>query len=145
VLYLQQFIPHRGYDIRVLVLDGTVLGAIRRESVDDFRTNVARNGTATRCEIDDEQRELALRSCEIIGSRIAGVDLLSDAAERQYVIELNAVPGWRAFSKATGIDVAARLLESIRAGWLPPSKTIANRVQPDPVAVATVQALPPLG
>jgi ribosomal protein S6--L-glutamate ligase len=143
VLYLQQFIPHQGYDIRVLVLDGTVLGAIRRDSIDDFRTNVARNGKASVCEIDGEQLELALRACDIIGTRIAGVDLLSDAAGRQYVIELNAVPGWKAFGKATGIDVAARLLESIRAGWLQHAEFSAFRPQPGTVTAETTRALPP--
>lgn len=143
VLYLQQFIPHQGYDIRVLVLDGAVLGAIRRDSTDDFRTNVARNGSASVCEIDGEQRALALRACDIIETRIAGVDLLSDASGRQYVIELNAVPGWRAFGKTTGIDVAARLLESIRDGWLQHAESAALRPQPGTVTAGTTRTLPP--
>ncbi|HUG20026.1 MAG TPA: RimK family alpha-L-glutamate ligase [Planctomycetaceae bacterium] len=143
VLYLQEFVPHLGYDVRVLVLDGIVLGAIRRESMEDFRTNIARNGKASECEIDDEQRELALRACDIIETRIAGVDLLSDAAGRQYVIELNAVPGWRAFRKATGIDVAARLLESIRDGWQRASQASACLLQPGTFSDETVQAVRP--
>jgi ribosomal protein S6--L-glutamate ligase len=149
VLYLQRFIPHRGYDVRVLVLDGQMLGAIRRESKDDFRTNIARNGSAFPCEIDNAQHDLALRACEIIGTRIAGVDLLSDVDRQQYVIELNAVPGWRAFGKSTGIDVAARLLESIRDGWLlrterETGQTSENRGRlPETDPAETVPAAPP--
>jgi ribosomal protein S6--L-glutamate ligase len=42
------------------------------------------------------------------------VDLLYDRAGTCYVIEVNAVPGWRAFSRVTGIDVAARVLDALR-------------------------------
>lgn len=113
VIYQQQFVPHAGFDIRVLVLDGKILGAMKRESSDDFRTNVARNGTATQIEVTPEMAEFSLAACKAIGTRIAGVDLLADADGQTYVIELNAVPGWRAFRKVTGIDVAKRLLESL--------------------------------
>jgi ribosomal protein S6--L-glutamate ligase len=116
VIYQQQYVPHAGFDIRVLVLDGKILGAMKRESPDDFRTNVARNGTATQIEVNPEMAEMSLRASEAIGTRIAGVDLLTDPAGETYVIELNAVPGWRAFRKATGIDVAKRLFESLDAG-----------------------------
>jgi ribosomal protein S6--L-glutamate ligase len=113
VIYQQQFVPHAGFDTRVLVLDGEILGAMRRESPDDFRTNVARNGTASQIEVTQEIAGLSLRACEAIGTRIAGVDLLTAPDGHTYVIELNAVPGWRAFRKATGIDVAKRLLENL--------------------------------
>jgi len=113
VIYQQRFVPHAGFDIRVLVLDGKILGAMKRESPDDFRTNVARNGSATQTEVTPELAELSLRACEAIGTGIAGVDLLTAPDGVTYVIELNAVPGWRAFRKATGIDVARRLLEHL--------------------------------
>jgi len=115
VIYQQQFVPHAGFDTRVLVLDGKILGAMKRESPDDFRTNVARNGSATQTEVTPEMAELSLLACQAIGTRIAGVDLLTAPDGVTYVIELNAVPGWRAFRKATGIDVAKRLLESVIA------------------------------
>jgi ribosomal protein S6--L-glutamate ligase len=113
VLYLQQFVSHAGFDTRVLVLDGEVVGAMKRESPDDFRTNVARNGSVQKIEPTAEQVNLALKASETIDSRIAGVDLLTDADGNTFVIEVNAVPGWRAFQRATGIDVAKRFLESL--------------------------------
>lgn len=113
VLYLQQFVPHAGFDTRILILDGEVVGAIKRESPDDFRTNIARNGSATQIEPTEHQIRLALQATGVIGSRFAGVDLLSHTSEETYVIELNAVPGWRAFQKATGIDVAEQFLLSV--------------------------------
>lgn len=177
VLYVQEFIPHAGYDIRVLVLDGTVLGAIKRsgaagegevhkesgatgkrdrekqemsggEQVErstsppqsrmtrqfrtrsapppappgglpsgngrpDFRTNIARQGTAEKHHPSRLEIDYALRAASAVQARFAGVDLLYGPDGRAYVIEVNAVPGWQAFRRATGIDVADRVIGSL--------------------------------
>jgi len=111
VLYLQEFIDHEGFDIRVLVLGGKVLGAMRRRSPHDFRTNVARQAIAESHEFTEAEARLAIRAAACTGTEIAGVDLLYDRSGQCFVIEVNAVPGWQAFSRTTGIDVAACLLE----------------------------------
>ena len=113
VLYLQRSVEHEGYDVRVIVLDGRTIGAIRRRSDNDFRTNVSRNGRPERHDATLKEQELALRAAEATGSRFAGVDLLYDRAGGVYVIEVNAVPGWRAFEHVTGIDVADLVIESL--------------------------------
>ncbi|WP_437192620.1 ATP-grasp domain-containing protein [Planctomicrobium sp. SH527] len=111
VLYLQEFIAHPGFDIRVLVLNGTVLGSFVRRHPTDFRTNVARNGSAEPHEATDRERSLALQAAEAVGACFAGVDLLYDPDGRCLVIEVNAVPGWRAFEKVTGVHVAPLVIE----------------------------------
>jgi ribosomal protein S6--L-glutamate ligase len=58
---------------------------------------------------------MALRAAEVVGAKIAGVDVLYDDSGRCYVIEVNAVPGWRAFSRTNNIDVAGCLLDSLKA------------------------------
>jgi len=113
VLYLQEFIRHPGFDVRILILDGIVLGAMKRFSVDDFRTNVSRSATTAIHQPTSKESEIALIAAETVGARIAGVDLLYDEAGRCFVIEVNAVPGWRAFSRTNDIDVAGRLIESL--------------------------------
>lgn len=115
VLYLQQFIEHPGFDVRAMVLNGRILGAIRRLGAGGFRTNISAGGQAEACTLTDEQEHLAVRAAETIGTDIAGVDLLSDASGKTFVIELNAVPGWKAFRSATGIDVAAEMLRHVCA------------------------------
>ncbi len=112
VLYVQRFIKHPGYDIRAFVLGDRVLGAIRREATGgDWRTNVSVGGVATKFKLDDETEALALRAARAVGARAAGVDLLPDPKSGGLVvIEVNAVPGWKALSAATGIDVARLLL-----------------------------------
>ena len=113
VLYLQRFIDHEGFDVRVLVMNGTSLGAIRRRSLNDFRTNVSRNATPEKHEATAQEIDFAVKASAITGTFIAGVDLLYDRAGRCHVIEVNAVPGWQAFAKTTGVDVAARLIQTI--------------------------------
>ncbi|MBM4074376.1 MAG: RimK family alpha-L-glutamate ligase [Planctomycetes bacterium] len=113
VLYLQRFIDHEGFDIRVLVLDKQVIGAICRRSSTDFRTNVSRNAIATCHSVTSNEIDLALKAADVTGARIAGVDLLYDRLGRGYVLEVNAVPGWQAFSRTTGIDVAQKLIASL--------------------------------
>ena len=117
VLYLQRFVEHEGYDVRMLILDGEFVGAMKRRSGDDFRTNVARSAIGEVHEPAETERLLARSAAQATGTRFAGVDLLYDRSGTCYVLEVNAVPGWRAFQRVTGIDVAARLvswLEQVR-------------------------------
>lgn len=116
VIYLQQFVRHPGWDVRAFVLNGRVLGAMRRTAKEDWRTNVAQGGSAERCELTAEQVGLALAATEAVGAVVAGVDLLCDERGEWYVIEVNAVPGWRAFSVACGVDVAAEVVRFVANG-----------------------------
>jgi ribosomal protein S6--L-glutamate ligase len=116
VLYLQRFIRHPGHDLRVFVLQGAVLGAMRRHATaGEWRTNVSLGGRAERIRLDSESERLAINAARLIGAEMAGVDLIFDHdRERLLVLEVNAVPGWRALSKVTGIDVAAAILAVLR-------------------------------
>jgi ribosomal protein S6--L-glutamate ligase len=111
VLYLQQFIRHPGWDLRVFVLGGRVLTAMRRHGNGDWRTNVAQGGTGEVVRPGAEEERLALRAAAAVGAPLAGIDLLPGPAGEWYVIEVNAVPGWRALAPATGVDVAAAVLD----------------------------------
>lgn len=115
-LYLQRFVDHPGHDVRVLVLDGRVLGGMRRVSDNDFRTNVSREGRGEAHNVTDVEAEWALRAAAATGARFAGIDILYDRAGRGFVIEVNAVPGWRAFQQVTGLDVARLVIQACGTG-----------------------------
>jgi len=110
VLYLQQFILHPGWDLRAFVLGGRVLAAMKRRSNGDWRTNVAQGGKAEIARLSGEQEQLALRAAAAVGATVAGVDLLPGPHGELYVLEVNAVPGWRALAPVTGVDVAAAII-----------------------------------
>lgn len=113
VLYLQQFVRHGGFDVRLLVLDGRVIAVMKRVSELDFRTNVSQHADAVRHDATDEEQELAIRSAAITGARIAGVDIIRDPEDRAFVLEVNAVPGWRALCRVSGVDVADAVIRSL--------------------------------
>jgi ribosomal protein S6--L-glutamate ligase len=115
VIYVQQFVRHPGWDLRVLVLGGRVLGAMRRHARDDWRTNVAQGGRAEAVTPTADEERLALRAAAVVAADFAGVDLLP--AEGGYVVlEVNAVPGWRALAPACGVDVAASVVRYLEYG-----------------------------
>lgn len=110
VIYLQEFIRHPGWDVRVFVLRGRILAAMKRSNVNDWRTNVARGGTAEPYELAAAESELAIRACEATGAIYAGIDLLPMPNGEWTVLEVNAVPGWRALAPVCGIDIAKRII-----------------------------------
>ncbi len=116
VLYLQRAVRHPGHDLRVFVLRGAIIGAMRRRAKPgEWRTNVSLGGHAEPIRLDPETERLALKAARAIGAEMAGVDLVLDLdPEELVVLEVNAVPGWRALSRVTGVDVAASILVAIK-------------------------------
>jgi ribosomal protein S6--L-glutamate ligase len=110
VLYLQKYIAHPGWDLRAFVIDGRVVAAMRRKVNGGWRTNVAQGGTAEAIRLTSSQEELAIRAATAVQAPLAGVDLLPGPAGEMYVLEVNAVPGWRALAPATGVDIAVLIL-----------------------------------
>ena len=51
----------------------------------------------------------------MIGTHIAGIDLIQDSNGREFVLEVNGVPGWKAFSNVTGLDVADLLIQRLES------------------------------
>ncbi len=114
VLYLQEYVEHEGFDLRVLIVGKKVWGMRRRNPL-DWRTNVSRGATPEPLELPGELIELARRAAAAIGAPVAGVDLLPARSGELFVIEVNAVPGWQALGRVTGVDVAAELLNYVES------------------------------
>ncbi|MCY2936922.1 MAG: RimK family alpha-L-glutamate ligase [Planctomycetota bacterium] len=110
-LYLQAFVRHPGWDLRVFTLAGRVLTAMTRHGGQDWRTNVAQGAIARPATPAAEAASLALEAASLMGATMAGVDLLIDGQGKWWIIEVNAVPGWRGLTEATGLDVAAALVD----------------------------------
>jgi ribosomal protein S6--L-glutamate ligase len=106
VIYQQQFVRHPGWDLRAFVIGGRVLAGMRRTARGDWRTNVAQGGTAEAVTLDADAASLAARAADAVGCPVAGVDLLPGPGGELTVIEVNAVPGWRALGAVTGRDIA---------------------------------------
>jgi ribosomal protein S6--L-glutamate ligase len=115
VLYLQEFIPGADRDLRAFVVGERVVAAMERTAAPgQWRANVAQGGSARPVVLGDEEARTAVAAAAAIGARVAGVDLVRDRSDRLLVIEVNAVPGWRALAAATDVDVAEAILDEVR-------------------------------
>jgi RimK family alpha-L-glutamate ligase len=112
VYYLQETLPHDGVDIRALVVGERVIAAIERVGP-GWRMNLARGARARPIALDEDRAQACVRAAAALGADYAGVDLLRAADGREYVIEVNGIPGWRGVEEATGVDVAAALVEHL--------------------------------
>lgn len=111
---IQRFISEsRGRDIRALVVGDRVVASMRRRATgDEFRSNVHRGATTEALTLDEEYERVAVRAAQIMGLRIAGVDML-EGAEGPLVLEVNSSPGLEGIETATGLDVAGAIIDYI--------------------------------
>ena len=108
VYYLQETLQHAGRDVRALVVGERAVAAIERSGA-AWRTNIARGGRARPIRLDALQERLCVQAAAALGADYAGVDLLRAADGRDYVLEVNGIPGWQGVERATGVDIAAAL------------------------------------
>ena len=109
---IQRFVKEsKGRDIRAFVLGDSVVAAMRRTAQgDEFRSNVHRGGRAERIVLDPEYERTAVRAAQIMGLRVAGVDMLESNHGPQ-VMEVNSSPGLEGIENATGLDIAGAIIE----------------------------------
>ena len=114
VAVAQQYIANDGWDARILVV-GTEAFAMRRIAADgEWRTNIARGGRAELFTPPSEWIQLAHAATQAVGAHIAGVDILPSRDGSIWVLEVNAVPGWRALQTVTSKNISAAILSTIR-------------------------------
>ena len=110
----QQFIEtSRGRDIRVNVVGGQVVACMHRHSETDFRANITNGGTASRVELTERQKEVAIQAAQALNAEFAGVDLLFGENEEPLVCEVNGVAHIRNIFNVTGINVGDAMISYI--------------------------------
>ncbi len=112
-LIVQEFIKEaKGKDIRVFVVNGEVVGSMERTSEDgEFRSNLHKGGVARKISIDEKVAKTAIESAKLLGLDVAGVDLLV-SNRGPLVLEVNSSPGLEGIEKATGINIAEKIIEA---------------------------------
>lgn len=113
---IQKFVAEsKGKDIRAFVVGDRVVAGMRRVAQgQEFRSNVHRGGVAEAVELPEEYREAAVRAAQIMGLRVAGVDMLESRSGPQ-IMEINSSPGLEGIEKCTGLDIAGAVIEYIAA------------------------------
>lgn len=113
---VQKFVAEsKGRDIRAFVVGDQVVAAMRRVAQgQEFRSNVHRGGVTEAVELDDQYCETAVRAAQIMGLRIAGVDML-EGKDGPQIMELNSSPGLEGIERCTQLDVAGAIIDYIAA------------------------------
>jgi ribosomal protein S6--L-glutamate ligase len=126
---IQKFVKEsRGRDIRALVVGDRVVAAMRRIALDgEFRSNVHRGARAEGVDVDPAAARMAVRAAQIVGLRVAGVDMVEGEAGPQ-IIEVNSSPGLEGIESATGVDVAGEIVGHLEKQVLFPEVDIRERL-----------------
>jgi RimK family alpha-L-glutamate ligase len=114
-MIVQEYLGERvGEDLRVLVIGGKVVGAMKRTAPEgDFRANITNGGTGSKFDVTEEIEYLARETARALNLDIAGVDLLFDKRGFR-VCEANSNPGFIGFEKYCGVDVADIVTEYVK-------------------------------
>jgi ribosomal protein S6--L-glutamate ligase len=126
---IQRFVSEsKGKDIRALVVGGRVVGAMRRQAEgQEFRSNIHRGGRAEVVDLPLEYEQTAVRAAQILGLRVAGVDML-EGEDGPQVLEVNSSPGLEGIEFATGQDIADEIIRSIEETVLFPDLDVRQRL-----------------
>ncbi|MFO7703386.1 30S ribosomal protein S6--L-glutamate ligase [Psychroflexus maritimus] len=111
---VQEFIKEaKGADVRVFIVDGHVVGAMKRQGKEgEFRSNLHQGGKAEVIELSDDEEIAAIRAAKAMKLGVAGVDMLQ-SSRGPLILEVNSSPGLEGIEKATGKDIAKTIIRYI--------------------------------
>jgi ribosomal protein S6--L-glutamate ligase len=109
---VQEFIKEAGgADIRAFVVDGKVVGAMKRQGKQgEFRSNLHRGGTAELIHLSPEEEETAVKAAKALKLGVAGVDMLQ-SSRGPLILEVNSSPGLEGIERATHSDIAGEIIK----------------------------------
>lgn len=111
---VQEFIKEAGgADLRALVVDGQVVGAMKRQGKEgEFRSNLHRGGSANIIKLSHEELKLAMNASRALKLPVCGVDMLQ-SSRGPLLLEVNSTPGLEGIESATGRNIAKAILRYI--------------------------------
>jgi ribosomal protein S6--L-glutamate ligase len=127
---VQEFVKEAGgADIRAFIVNGKVVGAMKRQGKEgEFRSNLHRGGTSSIIKLTRKENAAAILAAKKMGLNVAGVDMLQ-SKRGPLILEVNSSPGLEGIEKATGIDIASKIVEFLEANYTP----IKKRIQKDKI------------
>lgn len=116
-ILVQEFIEEAGgADIRAFVVNGKVVGAMKRQGAEgEFRSNIHRGGSGSIIKLNRREQAAAVNAAKTLGLSVAGVDMLQ-SKRGPLIIEVNSSPGLEGIEKATGIDIAGKIIDYVETG-----------------------------
>lgn len=126
---VQEFIKEAGgSDIRAFIVDGEVVGAMKRQAKEgEFRSNLHRGGTSSIIKLSRKEKSAAIAAAKKMGLGVAGVDMLQ-SSRGPLILEVNSSPGLEGIENATGIDIAGKIVEYLERNSGKKSKIQKDKV-----------------
>lgn len=117
-IIVQEFIKEaKASDIRAFVVDGEVVGAMKRTGKEgEFRSNLHRGGSAELIHLSRSEKAAAIKAAATMGLSIAGVDMLQ-SDRGPLILEVNSSPGLEGIEKATSNDIAGKIIEFVERNY----------------------------
>ncbi len=111
-IIVQEFISEaKGADIRAFVVDGEVVGAMRRQAKEgEFRSNLHRGAKAEVIRLTNREKSTAIKAARTMGLGVGGVDMLQ-SSRGPLILEVNSSPGLQGIEMATRVDIAGKVIE----------------------------------
>jgi len=111
-IVLQEYVREsKGRDVRIIVVGGRVVASMRRVAKPgEFRSNLHRGGKGDRVKLLPAYKNAAIRAVKVMGLEVAGVDML-ESKKKGKILEINSSPGLEGIERASGVDVAAAIIE----------------------------------
>lgn len=127
-IIVQEFIKEaKGADIRAFIVDGEVVGSMRRQAKEgEFRSNLHRGGTATLVKLSRAEKHAAITAAKKMGLGVAGVDMLP-SKRGPLILEVNSSPGLEGIEGATKVDIAGKIFQYLE------KNAVKKKIQKDKI------------
>lgn len=111
---VQEYIGEaKGADLRALIVDGHVVGAMKRQAKEgEFRSNLHRGGTANYVKLSEPELKLAMKAAKALKLPVCGVDMLQ-SKRGALILEVNSTPGLEGIEAATDKNIARNIITFI--------------------------------
>lgn len=111
---VQEYIQEaKGADLRAFIVDGQVIGAMKRQSKEgEFRSNLHRGGSANLIKLSTEELKLAIKAAHALKLPVCGVDMLQ-SQRGPLIMEVNSTPGLEGIEEATDKNIARAIITFI--------------------------------
>jgi ribosomal protein S6--L-glutamate ligase len=111
---IQEYIEEaNGADLRALIVDGQVIGAMKRQGVEgEFRSNLHRGGAANYIKLNEAELKLAIKAARALKLPVCGVDMLQ-SKRGPLILEINSTPGLEGIEKVTKKNIAKAIITYI--------------------------------
>ncbi len=109
VIYMQEFVEHWHSDIRAFVVGDRVIASMRRVA-EGWKTNYSRGARPAPAQISEEFEELAVKSAQAVGCKVAGVDIL-EGPQGPRIVDVNSQPGWKGLQAVAKVNIADEIVK----------------------------------